>query len=44
MNIDERIEIERDKLNKLIEQNADKKYILKQSQVLDELIIEKMRQ
>ena len=44
MNIDERIEIERDKLNKLIEQNTDKKDILKQSQVLDELIIEKMRQ
>ena len=44
MNIDERIEVERDKLNKLIEDNADKKDILKQSQVLDRLIIEKMRQ
>ncbi len=44
MSIDERIEIERDKLNKLIEDNADKKDILKQSQALDELIIEKMRQ
>lgn len=44
MDLDERIEIERDKLNKLIEQNADKEEILKQSQVLDELIIEKMRQ
>lgn len=44
MNIDKRIEEEREKLNKLIEQNADKKDILKQSQVLDELIAEKMRQ
>lgn len=44
MNLDERIEVERDKLNKLIEQNANKEEILKQSQVLDELIIEKMRQ
>ena len=44
MNIDERIEVEREKLHKLIEQNADKKEILKQSQVLDKLIAEKMRQ
>ena len=44
MDLDERIEVERDKLNKLIEQNADKEEILKQSQVLDELIVEKMRQ
>ena len=44
MDLDERIEIERDKLNKLIEQNADKEEILKQSQLLDELIVEKMRQ
>lgn len=44
MNIDEKIEVEREKLNKLIEENADKKDILKQSQVLDELIMEKMRQ
>lgn len=44
MSIDERIEVEREKLNKLIEENADKKDILKQSQVLDELIMEKMRQ
>ena len=43
MNIDERIEVEREKLNKLIEDNADKKEILKQSRVLDELISEKMR-
>ena len=42
--IDKRIEEEREKLHKLIEQNADKKEILKQSQALDELIIEKMRQ
>ena len=44
MNLDERIEVEREKLHKLIEDNADKNDILKQSQVLDELIIEKMRQ
>lgn len=44
MELDERIEVEREKLNKLIEDNADKNDILKQSQVLDELIIEKMRQ
>lgn len=44
MDLDERIEVERDKLNKLIEQNADKEEILKQSQLLDELIVEKMRQ
>lgn len=44
MSIDERIEVEREKLHKLIEQNADKKEILKQSQVLDELIMKKMRQ
>ena len=43
MSIDERIEVEREKLNKLIEQNADKNDILKQSKVLDELIMEKMR-
>lgn len=44
MNIDERIEVEREKLNKLIEDNADKNDILKQSEVLDELIMKKMRQ
>lgn len=44
MNIDERIEVEREKLHKLIEENADKKDILKQSKVLDKLIDEKMRQ
>lgn len=44
MNIDERIEAERDKLNKLIDKNAEYDTIVKQSQVLDELIIEKMRQ
>ncbi len=44
MDLDERIEIERDKLNKLIEQNANKEEILKQSQLLDEFIVEKMRQ
>ncbi len=38
------IEKEREKLHKLIEQNADKKDILKQSQLLDKLIMEKMRQ
>lgn len=44
MNINKRIEVEREKLHKLIEQNADEKDILKQSKVLDELIVEKMRQ
>ncbi len=44
MNIDERIEVEREKLHKLIEENADKNDILKQSKVLDKLIAEKMRQ
>lgn len=44
MNIDERIEIERNKLNKLIEQKADKKDILKHSRILDRLINKKMRQ
>lgn len=43
MNLDERIEVEREKLHKLIEQNADKNDILRQSKVLDELISEKMR-
>lgn len=38
------IEKEREKLHKLIKQNADKKDILKQSQLLDKLIMEKMRQ
>ena len=38
------IEKEREKLHKLIEQNADKKDILKQSQLLDKLIMKKMRQ
>lgn len=42
--INKKIEIEREKLNKLIEQNADYNVILKQSQKLDELINEKMRQ
>lgn len=44
MSIDERIEVEREKLHKLIEDNADKNDILKQSEVLDELIMKKMRQ
>ncbi len=44
MNLDERIEEERTKLEKLIEDNADYNVILKQSQALDRLIIEKMRQ
>ena len=44
MNIDERIEVERTKLEKLIEDNADYNVILKQSQKLDKLIVEKMRQ
>lgn len=44
MNIDERIEIEREKLNKLIEDNAEYNIIVQQSQVLDKLIVEKMRQ
>ncbi len=42
--IDKKIEIERNKLNKLIEQKASKKDILKQSRVLDKLINKKMRQ
>ena len=44
MNIDKKIEIEREKLHKLIEHNADKKDILKQSQLLDKLIMKKMKQ
>ena len=44
MNLDKRIEVEREKLHKLIEQNSDKKDILKQSRVLDKLINKKMRQ
>jgi len=44
MDIDKRIEAEREKLNKLIEDNAEYDIIVKQSQALDELIIEKMRQ
>lgn len=42
--IDKKIETERNKLNKLIEQKANKKDILKQSRVLDKLINKKMRQ
>lgn len=44
MKIDELIEVEREKLHRLIEDNADKKDILKQSKALDKLIAEKMRQ
>lgn len=44
MELDERIEVEREKLNKLIEDNVEYDIIVKQSQVLDELIVEKMRQ
>lgn len=44
MNIDLLILKNRAKLEKLIEQNADYNVILKQSQKLDELINEKMRQ
>lgn len=44
MNIDLLILKNRAKLEKLIEQNADYNVILKQSQKLDKLIIEKMRQ
>ena len=44
MNLDKKIEVERDKLHKLIENNADKKDILKQSEVLDKLIAKKIRQ
>lgn len=44
MSIDEKIEVERDKLNKLIEEKAEYKLILEQSKVLDEYIMRKMRQ
>ena len=44
MNIDERIEVEREKLHKLIEENAEKNEILKQSEALDKLIAEKIRE
>lgn len=44
MNIDLLILKNRAKLEKLIEQNADYNVILKQSQKLDKLIVEKMRQ
>lgn len=44
MNLDRKIEIEKEILNKLIEANADYNLILKQSQKLDKLIVEKMRQ
>lgn len=44
MNLDKKIEVEKEILNKLIEDNADYNVILKQSQKLDELINEKMRQ
>lgn len=44
MSIDLLIERNRNKLNKLIEDNADKKLILKQSKRLDEYILKKMRQ
>lgn len=44
MNIDLLILKNRARLEKLIEQNADYNVILKQSQKLDKLIVEKMRQ
>ena len=44
MNIDERIRLERTKLEKLIEDNADYNVILKQSQKLDKLIVKKIKQ
>ena len=44
MKIDELIEVEREKLNKLIEDNAEYDIIVKQSKALDKLIAEKMRQ
>lgn len=44
MNIDLLILKNRARLEKLIEQNADYNLILKQSQKLDKLIAEKMRQ
>ena len=44
MNIDLLILKNRAKLEKLIEQKSDYNVILKQSQKLDKLIIEKMRQ
>ena len=44
MNIDLLILKNRERLEKLIEQNADYNVILKQSQKLDKLIVEKMRQ
>lgn len=44
MSIDERIEVEREKLHKLIEDNAKYDTIVKQSKALDKLIVEKMRQ
>lgn len=43
MNIDLLILKNRARLEKLIEQNADYNVILKQSQKLDKLIIEKMK-
>ena len=44
MNIDLLILKNRAKLEKLIEQKSDHNVILKQSQKLDKLIVEKMRQ
>ena len=44
MNLDKRIEVEKEKLNRLIEENADYKLILKQSQKLDEYIFKKMQE
>lgn len=44
MSLDLLILKNRARLEKLIEQNADYKIILKQSQKLDKLIVEKMRQ
>lgn len=44
MKIDLLILKNRARLEKLIEQNADYNLILKQSQKLDKLIVEKMRQ
>ena len=44
MNIDLLILKNRAKLEKLIEQKSDYNFILKQSQKLDKLILEKMRQ
>lgn len=44
MNLDERIESEKTKLEKLIEDKTDYNVILKQSQKLDKLIVKKIKQ